>query len=166
MMETIIASVGTYLTSENIAWALGMALGLEQVLGFTKVIKSNSSLELVWNVLKFINKNLKKKDGRTLLPILLMAVTLGCATLPPVEDIRDKLDMAEVTLVLVEELAAELDLEGIVSTKDIEKLKDGTTKAKALIESARLLLDEGNRKDAVTTLIKLNRLIIDLENSR
>ena len=162
-MEAIIAIVGTYLTPENIVLALGVALGLEQFLGFSKIIKSNSSLELAWNVLKFIHKSLKKKEGRTLLPILLLAVSIGCASLPPVEDIWEQLDVAEVTLVVVEEIAAELELEGIASTKDVEKLRDGTAKITALIKAARVLLDEGNRKDAVTTLIKLNRLIIDLQ---
>ena len=162
-MEAIIASVGTYLTPENIVWALGVALGLEQVLGFTKIIKSNSSLELAWNVLKFINRNLKKKDTRTILPVLLLAVTLGCASLPPAEDIREQLDVAEVTLTVVEEIAEELELEGIASTRDVEKLLEGTKGARVLVEAARVLLNEGNRKDAVTTLIKLNRLIIDLQ---
>lgn len=119
-METMIALMETYLTPENIGWALGLALGLEQMLGFSKIIKSNSSLELAWNVLKFIHKSLKKKEGRTLLPILLLAVTLGCASLPPVEDIREKLDVAELTLVAVNEIATELELEGIASTEDVK----------------------------------------------
>ena len=33
-MESFIAMAGTYLTAENIAWVLGVVLGLEQVIRF------------------------------------------------------------------------------------------------------------------------------------
>ena len=161
-MENFIATVGSYLTPENIAWFLGAAVGLEQVLGFTKIIKSNSSLELGWNLMKFVARYAKEKKNQVSMLICILLLS-ACASLPPVDDIREQLDAAEITLVVVEEIAAELEIEGIATPGDVEKLNGLTNKVRTLIETASLILDEGNRKDAIATLIKLNRLIVDLQ---
>ena len=101
-MEGFIAIAGTYLTAENIAWFLGAVVGMEQTLAYTKIIKSNSSLELAWNIFKYIYELLPKKAGRTVLPVLLLIISIGCASLPPVEDLRKDIELAEMTLIVVE----------------------------------------------------------------
>lgn len=191
-METMLASVGTnilislgyslvnymskFQNGESFSgWkmgrtaSVGIALGIAANLSGFELTQENwetfaaANAGVIATTDKLFTVLLKSKSLQRFLPVLMLAVTLGCASLPPVEDIREQLDVAEVTLIVVEEIAAELELEGIASTKDVKKLTDGTTKAKAFIEAARILLDEGNRKDAVKTLIKLNRLIIDLQ---
>ena len=191
-METMIASVGTnilislgyslvsymskFQNGESFnGWkmgrtaSVGIALGIAANLSGFELTQENwetfaaANAGVIATTDKLFTVLLKSKALQRFLPVLILAASLGCASLPPVEDIREQLDVAEVTLVVVEEIAAELELEGIASTKDVEKLRDGTAKITALIKAARVLLDEGNRKDAVTTLIKLNRLIIDLQ---
>lgn len=191
-METMIASVGTNIlislgyslvnfiskaqNGESLnGWkmgrtaSVGVALGIAANLSGFELTQENwetfaaANAGVIATTDKLFTALLKSRALQRLLPVLMLAVSLGCASLPPVEDIRGQLDVAEVTLVVVGELAAELELEGIASAKDVEKLKKGTKKVTALIKAARSLLDEGNRKDAVTTLIKLNRLIIDLQ---
>lgn len=162
-MEGFIAMAGTYLTAENIAWALGAALGLEQVLGFTKTIKSSSSLELAWNVLKYIKNNLPKKAGRIGLPVLLLAIFIGCASLPPVEDLRKDIDGAEVALMVVEEIVAELSMDGITAPDNIKELAKGVVVARELLEAAKVFTREGNRADAVETLIAFTKIMLEIK---
>lgn len=162
-MESFIVKAGAYLTAENIAWVLGAALGLEQALGFTKIIKSNSSLELAWNVLKYIYKNLPKKAGRTILPVLLLAISVGCSSLPPVEDIRKDIELAEMTLVVVEEIVAELSTSGVTSPDNIKELVKGTVTARALIEAAKVFLKEGNRADSVKAMITFTKTMLEIK---
>lgn len=191
-METMIASVGANILvslgyslvsfiskAQNGESFSGMKMGRTASVGIVLGIVANlSGFELTqenWETFAAANAGviattdklftalLKSKAIQRFIPLLMLAVTFACASLPPVEDIHEQLDVAEVTITGVEEIAAELELEGIVSAKDVEKLREGTAKITALIEAARILLDEGNRKDAVTMLIKLNRLIIDLQ---
>ena len=162
-MEGFISMAGTYLTAENIAWVLGAALGLEQILGFTKIIKSNSSLEFAWNVLKSIYNNLPKKAGRTVLPVLLLAISIGCASLPPVEDLRKDIDRAEVALVVVEEIVAELSMAGITAPDNIKELVKGVVVARELLEAAKVFTREGNRADAVETLIAFTKIMLEIK---
>ena len=162
-MQKLIAMAGTYLTAENIAWFLGVVLGLEQVLGFTKAIKSSSSLELAWNVLKYIKNNLPGKAGRIGLPVLLLAISIGCASLPPAEDIRKEIDRAEVSLVVVEEIVAELSMSGVTVPDNIKELVKGVVAARELLEAAKVFNREGNRADADETLAAFTKLMLKME---
>lgn len=162
-MQGFIGMAGTYLTAENIAWFLGAVLGMEQFLAFTRIVKSNSSLELGWNVLKYIHKNLPKKAGRISLPVLLLAISIGCTSLPPVEDIRKDIELAEMTLVVVEEIVAELSMSGVTSPDNIKELVKGTLTARALIEAAKVFIKEGNRPDAVKALITFTKIMLEIK---
>ena len=162
-MEGFIAMAGAYLTAENIAWFLGAVLGMEQALAYTKIIKSNSSLELIWNVLKYIYENLSKKAGRTLLPVLLLAISIGCASLPPVEDLREDIELAEKTLVVVEEIVAELSVSGVTVPDNIKELVKGVVVARELLEAAKVFTREGNRADAVETLIAFTKIMVEIK---
>lgn len=162
-MKEFIAMAGTYLTAENIAWFLGAVLGMEQVLASTRIIKSNSSLELVWNVIRYIHKNLPGKAGRTFLPVLLLVISIGCASLPLVEDLRKDIEIAEMTLIVVEEIVAELSTFGVTSPDNIKELVTGTVTARALIEAAKVFLKEGNRPDAVKAMIRFAKIMLEIK---
>ena len=162
-MEGFIAMAGTYLTAENIAWFLGAVLGMEQTLAYTKIIKSNSSLELIWNIFKYVKENLSKKAGRTVLSCLLMFMLIGCASLPPVEDIREDIERAEVALVVVEEIVAELSMDGVTAPDNIEELTKGTVKARALLEAAKVFINDGNRPDAVKAMITFAKIMLEIK---
>ena len=162
-MEGFIAMAGTYLTAENIAWFLGAVVGMEQTLAYTKIIKSNSSLELAWNVLKYIYKNLPKKAGRTVFPVLLLVISIGCASLPPVEDLRKDIDRAEVALVVLEEIVAELSMSGITAPDNIKELVKGVMLARELLEAAKVFTREGNRANAVETLIAFTKIMLEIK---
>ena len=142
-MEGFIAMAGTYLTAENIAWVLGAVIGMEQALAYTKIIKSNSSLELIWNILKYIYENLSKPAARIVLPVLLLAISIGCASLPPVEDLREDIELAEKTLVVVEEIVAELSVSGVTVPDNIKELVKGVVVARELLERQRSLSRKG-----------------------
>ncbi|MBW2644559.1 MAG: hypothetical protein JRE23_00015 [Deltaproteobacteria bacterium] len=162
-MKEFIALAGIYLTAENIAWFLGAVFGLEQMLAYTKAIKSNSSLELVWNIFKYIYEFWPKKAGRVVLPILLLVISIGCTTLPLVEDLREDIELAETTLVVVEGIVAELLVSGVTSPDNIDEMVKGTVKARELIEAAKVFLKEGNRADAVEAMIKFAKIILEIK---
>jgi len=162
-MKEFIVMAGTYLTAENIAWFLGAVVGMEQTLAYTKIIKSNSSLELGWNVLKYIYDLWPKKAGRVGLPILLLGISVGCSSLPPVEDLRKDIELAEMTLVVVEEIVAELSTSGVTSPDNIKELVKGTVTARALIEAAKVFLQEGNRADAVKAMITFAKTMLEIK---
>ena len=162
-MEGFIAMAGTYLTAENIAWFLGAVIGMEQALAYTKIIKSNSSLELIWNILKYIYALCPKKAGRIGLPVLLLAISIGCASLPPVEDIRKDIDGAEVALVVVEELVTELSKDGVTAPDNIKELVKGVVVARELLDAAKVFIQEGNRSDAIEKLIAFTKLMLKME---
>lgn len=162
-MEGFISMAGSYLTAENIAWFLGAVVGVEQTLAYTKIIKSNSSLELAWNILKYIYALRPKKAGRIGLPVLILAISIGCASLPPVEDLRKDIEAAEVSLIVVEEVVAELSMSGVTVPDNIKELVKGVVVARELLDAAKVFIREGNRSDAIEKLVAFTKLMLKLE---
>lgn len=162
-MKEFIAMAGTCLTAENIAWFLGAVIGMEQALAYTKIIKSNSSLELAWNIFKYIYELWPKKAGRVALPLLLLVISVGCSSLPPVEDLRKDIESAEEILISVEEIVTELSMSGITIPADIKEMVKEIAKARELLESAKVFLKDGNRADAVKAMITFTKTMLEIK---
>ena len=165
-METVLATAGSYLTPENIAWALGMALGLEQVLGFSKLIKSNSTTELLWRILKLINSQTKKKISKAALLILLTFSLSHCASIEngkiSVEGIKSDLETASTTIDFVKNLIPELVSENTIDSDTAETYRERLAAASNLLTDAKELIEAGQGKDALIVLFKINKILAEI----
>ena len=165
-METVLATAGSYLTPENIAWALGMALGLEQVLGFSKLIKSNSTTELLWRILKLINSHIKKKGSKAALLILLAFSLSYCASIDNgkinIEGIKADLETASITIDFVKDLLPMLEAESTIDSDRAERYRERLAAASDLLTDAKELIEAGQGKDALIVLFKINKILAEV----
>jgi hypothetical protein len=165
-MEAVLTNIGSYLTPENIAWALGMVLGLEQILGFSKLIKSNSTTELIWRILKLINSQAKKKISKAPLLVLLAFSLSHCASIEngkiSVEGIKADLETASTAIDFVKDLLPELVSESTIDSDRAERYRERLVLASALLTDAKELIEAGQGKDASIVLFKINKIMAEV----